>query len=644
MTLITRVICVLCVAGAMTMLPCNAIRAAAGPEPRILPWLTALYTFADGRTLWSLLRNSSTEGTDPLDIAVEIILTVFGDLASEGPTPRAAAQGGTPTVLPIASLKGCPGAIAGVFTPRSDFIYAANGDICAYALDVSKNQASPVPGSPFHAGKFTSAIARDRSGTYLFATSEDSNDIAVFAIDPATGALAEMAGSPVATGTEPAAVAVDGTARYVYAANRGSDSVSAYKLDFATGRLTPIPGSPFATPARPWSIAADPTGKYVYVGATSVQAYRIDDATGALTPVGAPIANVGGIAKGVAVDPTGRFVYVTSGFANLSGVTAYAIGTSGTLAAINRVATGDNPLGVGVDPSGRLLYTADLLGRSISAFNIDPATGSLTAISGSPFAAGENPVGIAVSGAMGETAIANAGEYFAAQLGAGGGRPPYAWAIASGALPPGLTLDATTGMLRGIATSAGTYAFVAAVRDAQGAGASHGYTMTIKGTSVVTPVSVVEFYNASLDHYFITWLTDEIAKLDAGVVIKGWARTGETFEAYPLAVAGASSVCRFYIPPALGDSHFFGRGAAECAATGQKNPSFVLEDPAFMQLFLPDAGVCPSNTTPIYRVFSNRTDANHRYMTKKSIRDQMVAKGWIAEGDGPDLVVMCGAQ
>ena len=31
----------------------------------------------------------------------------------------------------------------------------------------------------------------------------------------------------------------------------------------------------------------------------------------------------------------------------------------------------------------------------------------------------------------------------------------------------------------------------------------------------------------------------------------------------------------------------------------------------------------------------------HRYKTDKAIRDQMVAKGWLAEGDGPDLVVMC---
>ena len=100
-------------------------------------------------------------------------------------------------------------------------------------------------------------------------------------------------------------------------------------------------------------------------------------------------------------------------------------------------------------------------------------------------------------------------------------------------------------------------------------------------------VSVIEFYNSSLDHYFITWVPDEIAKLDQGTVIKGWVRTGQSLRTFNTPQSGTSPVCRFYIPPELGDSHFFGRGTAECNATGQKNPSFILEDPAFMQMFLP---------------------------------------------------------
>ena len=46
----------------------------------------------------------------------------------------------------------------------------------------------------------------------------------------------------------------------------------------------------------------------------------------------------------------------------------------------------------------------------------------------------------------------------------------------------------------------------------------------------------------------------------------------------------------------------------------------------------------------MYRVYSNRADANHRYTTDRAVRDQMVTKGWIAEGDGADIVVMCAPQ
>jgi hypothetical protein len=63
-----------------------------------------------------------------------------------------------------------------------------------------------------------------------------------------------------------------------------------------------------------------------------------------------------------------------------------------------------------------------------------------------------------------------------------------------------------------------------------------------------------------------------------------------------------------------------------------------------MQLYLPTAGACPSGSTPIYRLFDNRADVNHRYTTDRGVRDAMVAKGWIAEGDGPDRVVMCAPQ
>jgi plastocyanin len=170
---------------------------------------------------------------------------------------------------------------------------------------------------------------------------------------------------------------------------------------------------------------------------------------------------------------------------------------------------------------------------------------------------------------------------------------------------------------------------------------SGGMTGSIIVNGASAAALAVEFYHSTLNHYFLTYIPNEIGILDAGVTIKGWVRTGQSFNVYSAAGSGTSPVCRFYIPPAKGDSHFYGRGTVECNATGQNNPSFINEDPQFFHVALPTLGVCPAGLRNVYRVFSNRLDANHRYMVDPAIRDHMVAIGWLAEGDGPDLVVMC---
>ncbi len=49
-----------------------------------------------------------------------------------------------------------------------------------------------------------------------------------------------------------------------------------------------------------------------------------------------------------------------------------------------------------------------------------------------------------------------------------GGIPPYTWAIVDGALPPGLTLDADTGIVTGTPTLKGVYEFTVQVTDSNG--------------------------------------------------------------------------------------------------------------------------------------------------------------------------------
>jgi len=156
-------------------------------------------------------------------------------------------------------------------------------------------------------------------------------------------------------------------------------------------------------------------------------------------------------------------------------------------------------------------------------------------------------------------------------------------------------------------------------------------------------VPVVEYRHAGFDHYFITSAPDEIAGLDAGA-FAGWQRTGAAFRAWPSAAAGRTPICRFYLPPGYGDSHFFSADAAECERVRVANPGFVLESEAAMHLAAPNplSGDCADPATqPVYRIWNRRPDTNHRYTTSPTVRDAMVAAGGVAEGYGPGAVAMC---
>ncbi len=156
------------------------------------------------------------------------------------------------------------------------------------------------------------------------------------------------------------------------------------------------------------------------------------------------------------------------------------------------------------------------------------------------------------------------------------------------------------------------------------------------------PVDVVEYYHSGFDHYFISALPADIAALDSGT-LKGWARTGLSFKSYDAPASGTSPVCRFYIPPAQGDSHFYSASPAECAEVAAKFPAFSYESPSVMHVGLPDAatGACGGGWTPVYRLWNNRADSNHRYTTDKGVRADMLARGYVAEGYGPEGVAMC---
>lgn len=154
---------------------------------------------------------------------------------------------------------------------------------------------------------------------------------------------------------------------------------------------------------------------------------------------------------------------------------------------------------------------------------------------------------------------------------------------------------------------------------------------------------VLEYYNATLNHYFITADANEINLLDTGV-LRGWERTGERFLAFRAPSPGTNPVCRFYLKPEVGDSHFYSADPAECERVRQQfGQSWVFESPSVFWIALPNAATsaCPDGTRPLWRFF-NRFTTNHRYTGEVTFRERMRKDpAWIAEGYGPDAVIMC---
>jgi YD repeat-containing protein len=352
-----------------------------------------------------------------------------------------------------------PGTAPVSYSP--DFGYVANradNDLWLYAANNPAGSLKPLPSSPLTGFQAPAAVATDSLGKFTFTV--DQNGIRVYFINPSTGALSLAVGSPYAVGSNPVAIAVDPFNRSVYVANKGSNNISAFSLNYSNGTLTSL-GS-VATGTAPTSLAIDPAGLVLLAtnsGSGNVIAYNIAgngslsagyDATIAAgtTPYGVAIDASSSYAfvvnqgsnnisvyslwvapvlqyspgayltllttvalpanvvnpSAITLDPSGRFVYIAAGPAGTAGtLTAYQLNpASGSLTEIagSPYPVDFDPVSVLTDPSGAWLYVVNSNSNNVSVFSINAATGALSSAAGTVYGTGSKPSGLAVSPAI----------------------------------------------------------------------------------------------------------------------------------------------------------------------------------------------------------------------------------------------------
>jgi DNA-binding beta-propeller fold protein YncE len=229
-------------------------------------------------------------------------------------------------------------------------------------------------------------VAATADGRLAYVASAGSGEVAGYSVDEA-GVLTPLAGSPFALPWPASSLVLDRSGRFAYAVHPASGRISALRVDPVSGALQPVEGSPFAASRGPIALALDPAGSFAWAltRGGDLLTYRIDPASGALLAEDS-IASAGR-ASALAVHPSGSFVYVSH--VKSGEISAFRVDPdSGRLSPMagSPFATGNEPSALGMHPSGSFLYVVELASRQVGAFRIDPATGALTALPHAPFA------------------------------------------------------------------------------------------------------------------------------------------------------------------------------------------------------------------------------------------------------------------
>jgi len=347
-----------------------------------------------------------------------------------------------------ASLAYSPIVSGNLFSAVPNF---SDNTVSVYQVDQNSGAFSQVAGSPFGTGAepawlaFSPVVAGN-----LFSAIVNFNDntVSVYNVNQTSGAFTPVANSPFATGSAPYTVAfspvVSGN---LFAAVPNSDgqNVSVYQVDQSTGAFTPVPGSPFATGNGPYTVVFTPlvSGNLFaaitnYVDNT-VSVYSVNQTTGAFTEIaGSPFATGAG-PYGIAYSPVvGGNLFAA--IVNNTDNTASVYQVNQTTGAFTPVAgspfvTGAAPNEIAFSPvaSGNLFAAAvNFNSNNVSVYVVDQTTGAFTEVSGSPFASGTQPDGIAFSPLL-------TGGLFAATGNFGSNNASVYQVTLASAVPPGIS-------------------------------------------------------------------------------------------------------------------------------------------------------------------------------------------------------------
>jgi 6-phosphogluconolactonase len=336
--------------------------------------------------------------------------------------------------LLLLGLSGCggffvPQTSSGGTTNTGDYLYVANGsDTFLAGFGVASTGAlSVLSGSPYNNSVAAQSLAVNPANTFLYAGT--TAGIFVYGINSNGSITVQNDGSVAAQDMVATAMQVDSTGNYLLAVGISTaqqvQAIAIYTIDTTTGLLTPVAGSPLAlyagttstpTIVAPTGLLITPNNSYVYasLGTLGVQVLTLGSggalAAGANPTLLAPLkTSTSPSDQRTASDPNSLFLFVAE---INTGLRVFSIGSGGSLSEVSGspYAVGTGPTAVNLDVTGSYVYVANKGSNNISAFTLTAASGKLTAVAGSPFSSGgQLPIGIVNDNSKNFVAVINSG-------------------------------------------------------------------------------------------------------------------------------------------------------------------------------------------------------------------------------------------
>ncbi|SER30994.1 DUF7927 domain-containing protein [Microlunatus flavus] len=440
-----------------------------------------------------------TNGTTLPAITVVAVVTGSGVTAStvqNGSTSAVSSENANPASATVTTPGTLPTAPSGLTLSPTSGATTGGGTVTISGTNVSGATAIEI-GTTAEQQAGTPVVLLPCSATVTTACFTVSGGSLVVSSWPARSA-------PAAVGVRVVTLGVQGSATYTYAARPATPTAPSATAGTTSATVTWTAPDPNGSPVTGYVVTP-------YLGGVAQTPVTVDGSSTTRTVTG---LTAGGSytftvaatnAYGTSAASPASSAVVPYTLPDAPTVTAVSAGTS------SATLTWTAPSGTGFTPLTGYVVTpyVGTVAQTPTTFSGTTTTRTVTGLTpGTAYTfrvAAVNAAGTGPASASSAAVTPNAspsltfaappsgevGVAYSRQLTVNDGTGPYTWSVSAGALPAGLTLNTTTGLLSGTPTAAGTASFTVQVTDASGQSATRAVNLVVaaRPTLTFTPAS-----------------------------------------------------------------------------------------------------------------------------------------------------------